>query len=40
VSAHCFGEYFLSEQITGRALNIAENTADKGVKVEILRWPG
>lgn len=32
------GEYYLSEEMTQRVLELAEMAVHKGVEVEILRW--
>jgi len=32
------GEYYLSEEMTGRVLELAEASVRKGAEVEILRW--
>ncbi len=32
------GEYYLSEEITGRVLALAEDALSKGAEIEVLRW--
>jgi YgiT-type zinc finger domain-containing protein len=32
------GEYYLSEEMTGRVLEVAEQSVRKGAEVEVLRW--
>jgi len=32
------GEYYLSEEMTGRVLEVAEASVSKGAEVEVLRW--
>jgi len=32
------GEYYLSEEMTGQVLGMAEAVVSKGAEVEILRW--
>lgn len=32
------GEYYLSEEMTGKVLAMAEEAVGKGAEVEILRW--
>lgn len=32
------GEYYLSEEMSGKVLAMAEEAAGKGAEVEILRW--
>ncbi len=32
------GEYYLSEEMTGRVMAMAEDAVTKGAEVEILRW--
>jgi len=37
VCAQC-GEYYLSEEVTGKVMAMAEEAVSKGTEVEILRW--
>ncbi|AOV18748.1 hypothetical protein BJI67_16025 (plasmid) [Acidihalobacter aeolianus] len=37
VCAQC-GEYYLSEEMSGKVLAMAEEAVGKGAEVEILRW--
>lgn len=32
------GEYYLSEEMTGRVLALAEDAMRKGAEIEVLRW--
>ncbi|MDZ7760800.1 MAG: type II toxin-antitoxin system MqsA family antitoxin [Desulfovermiculus sp.] len=32
------GEYYLSEEMTERVLELGESAVKKGVEVEVLRW--
>lgn len=32
------GEYYLSEEMTGKVMAMAEEAVSKGAEVEILRW--
>jgi YgiT-type zinc finger domain-containing protein len=32
------GEYYLSEEMTGRILALAEEAMHKGTEIEVLRW--
>lgn len=32
------GEYYLSEEMTGKVMAMAEGAVSKGAEVEILRW--
>ena len=32
------GEYYLSEEMTGKVIAMAEEAVGKGAEVEILRW--